>query len=591
MKFAHLHIKTISAGIMMATLAGGFSAIPANAAPSALAPAASVSTVLAPMSTQSDTFAKRTFDLINIERSKVGSRPLVWNQKISDVSQDWSNQISQKTMDGTFDFNTIHRADAGGSLIPAGATWYRENIAFNFTPEQVVDWWMNSPGHKAAMLDPKATDIGVGYTVPSSGPYAGWKLTVTNLAAYPTTAIPSTPSTSIPAGTQYKTTIQLNLRSGPGTNYAILGSGVTGTIVTATGKTSDIWYEVKMGSQTGWMSSEYLTKYADAAPAPVTKSAIATKAAQINGYLGSAVGPEVYGLKDGGAYQNYQYGAIMWSPAYGAFVSNGAIRSLWASKGFENGVLGYPTSDEVSGLKNGGVYQNYQGGAVLWSPATGAHISAGPIRNKWAATGFEGGALGYPVSDIVTGLPNGGSYQLYQGGAIMYSPASGAQVSIGPIRDKWAATGFESGGLGYPTSDVVYGLKNGGAYQNYQGGAIMWSPTTGAHVSVGAIRGLWAETGFENGGLGYPTSDEVGGLKDGGVYQMYQGGAILWSPATGAHLSVGAIRSMWASTGFEAGRLGYPTTNEIPGPNGSVTQYYQGGSITWSPSTSYISYK
>jgi uncharacterized protein YkwD len=522
---------------MMATLATGFSAIPAHAAPSIIAPTVNVG-IIAPMSTQSDTFAKRTFDLINIERAKVGSRPLVWNQKISDVSQDWSNQISQKTMNGTFDFNTIHRADAGGSLIPAGATWYRENIAFNFTPEQVVDWWMNSPGHKAAMLDPKATDIGVGYAVPSSGPYAGWKLTVTNLAAYPTTQVPTTPATpgsSIPAGTQYKTTIQLNLRSGPGTNYAILGSGLSGTIVTATGKTSDIWYEVKMGSQTGWMSSEYLTKYAEA-PA-VTKSAIAIKAAQLKGALGNAVGPEIYGLKDGGGYQNYQYGAIMWSPANGAYVSTGAIRGLWASTGYENGKLGYPVSDEIGGLKNGGVYQNYQGGAILWSPATGAHISSGPIR------------------------------------------------------DRWAATGFENGFLGYPTSEVVTGLKNGGSYQMYQGGAIMWSPSTGAHVSTGAIRGLWAQTGFESGAMGYPTTDEVGGLKDGGVYQMYQGGAIMWSPATGAHLSVGAIRSMWAGTGFESGRLGYPTTNEIPGPNGSVTQYYQGGSITWSPSTAYITYK
>ena len=39
---------------------------------------------------------------------------------------------------------------------------------------------------------------------------------------------------------------------------------------------------------------------------------------------------------------------------------------------------------------------------------------------------------------------------------------------------------------------------------------------------MGAIRSLWAATGFENGGLGYPVTDEVGGLRDGGVYQNYQ---------------------------------------------------------------------
>lgn len=70
------------------------------------------------------------------------------------------------------------------------------------------------------------------------------------------------------SGNQYKTTIWLNLRSGAGVNHSIIGSGVTGTTVTTTGNVSGIWYEVKMGNQTGWMSSEYLNKVASAAPAP-----------------------------------------------------------------------------------------------------------------------------------------------------------------------------------------------------------------------------------------------------------------------------------------------------------------------------------
>lgn len=60
------------------------------------------------------------------------------------------------------------------------------------------------------------------------------------------------------AGNQYKTTIRLNLRSGAGFNYSVIGAGAIGTTVTATGKVSGIWYQVKMGSKTGWMSSDYL---------------------------------------------------------------------------------------------------------------------------------------------------------------------------------------------------------------------------------------------------------------------------------------------------------------------------------------------
>ncbi|KRE73224.1 hypothetical protein ASG79_03645 [Arthrobacter sp. Soil761] len=269
-------------------------------------------------------------------------------------------------------------------------------------------------------------------------------------------------------------------------------------------------------------------------PAPQTP--IAVKAASLNGAFGAATTGEIYGLRDNGGYQCFQHGCILYSPASGAHVSTGAIRGLWAETGFEAGGLGYPVTDEVGGLRDGGAYQNYQGGAIVWSPATGAHISVGAIRGLWAETGFE------------------------------------------------------NGGLGYPVTDEVGGLRDGGAYQNYQGGAIVWSPATGAHISVGAIRGEWAVSGFEGGKLGYPVSNEVGGLRDGGVYQNYQGGAIVWSPATGAHMSVGGIRSIWASTGYESGRLGYPTSDEYStGNDGGVAQNYQGGVIHWSPGGSYIS--
>ncbi|KRE85188.1 Ig-like domain-containing protein [Arthrobacter sp. Soil764] len=164
---------------------------------------------------------------------------------------------------------------------------------------------------------------------------------------------------------------------------------------------------------------------------------------------------------------------------------------------------------------------------------------------------------------------------------------AGAPPAQTPIAVKAASLG---GALGAATTPEVYGLKDNGGYQCFERGCILYSPASGAHVSTGAIRGLWAATGFEGGRLGYPTTDEVGGLRDGGVYQNYQGGAIIWSPATGPHISVGAIRSIWASTGYESGRLGYPTSDEYATGNGSVAQNYQGGVIHWSPSGFYISW-
>jgi peptidoglycan/xylan/chitin deacetylase (PgdA/CDA1 family) len=109
------------------------------------------------------------------------------------------------------------------------------------------------------------------------------------------------------------------------------------------------------------------------------------------------------------------------------------------------------------------------------------------------------------------------------------------------------------------------------------------APGPGGTVPAAATTGIPAAAA--NASLGSSTSAITCGITNGGCYQNYQNGAIIWSPATGAHVSVGEIRAAWAATGFENGRLGYPTTNEFPIGGGSVAQNYQGGQISWSPLT------
>lgn len=247
--------------------------------------------------------------------------------------------------------------------------------------------------------------------------------------------------------------------------------------------------------------------------------------------------------------------------------------------------LGSPVRAAALGLANYGAYRNYQRGTAVWSAASGAYESTGSIRNTWLWSGMESGPLGYPVTDEIGGLVSGGVYQMYQGGAIVWSPATGAHTSRGAIRVAWGGVGFESGMLGYPVASEVGGLRNGGANQDFQRGSIVWSASTGAKVSTGAIRSTWVWSGLQNGPLGYPSTNEIKGLRDGGAYQMFEGGGIVWSPATGAHVSKGGIRQAWANTGFENGPLGYPTTSEYAGPSGTIIQNFQGGRIVWSPST------
>ena len=142
--------------------------------------------------------------------------------------------------------------------------------------------------------------------------------------------------------------------------------------------------------------------------------------------------------------------------------------------------LGKAVSNVRSGPK-GGVSQGYENGAIYWTASTGAHISAGVIRDAWAAQGWESGPLGYPTTDVRT-APNGAKSQGYENGAIYWTAATGAHISAGAIRDAWAAQGWESGPLGYPTTGV-FSTVGGGNAQSFQGGRIDWSPTGGTRIT------------------------------------------------------------------------------------------------------------
>ncbi|MGN6402925.1 GH25 family lysozyme [Sinomonas sp.] len=143
--------------------------------------------------------------------------------------------------------------------------------------------------------------------------------------------------------------------------------------------------------------------------------------------------------------------------------------------------LGAQTTGVITGLSSGGAFQNFQNGSIMWSPTTGAQISpVGPIRDAWAASGYERGSLGYPVSGVITGLANGGAFQNFQNGSIMWSPATGAQLSpVGPIRTYWLNSGAERGRYGYPTGGQTCNSAKTSCSQSFQGGTISWNSTSG----------------------------------------------------------------------------------------------------------------
>ncbi|WP_308426567.1 LGFP repeat-containing protein [Nocardia camponoti] len=206
----------------------------------------------------------------------------------------------------------------------------------------------------------------------------------------------------------------------------------------------------------------------------------------------------------------------------GPFEVGGAIEVEYDAQG---GALGDPTSPE-SDAGFGGKFQTFANGATIyWHPDTNANTVAGQIRDKFAELGYETGKLGYPVTRELPA--NGGRFNHFQKGSIYWSVGTGAHQISGPIRDKWAALGWESSPLGFPLSDVSKAGK-GGEYTLFPTGAIYYTAKTGAHAVWGSIQADWTRAGGETGRYGYPTSDEYD--YQGGKAQDFQGGKITWKP-------------------------------------------------------------
>ncbi|RKR13677.1 CAP domain-containing protein [Arthrobacter oryzae] len=357
-------------------------------------------------STYNDPYAKQVVDLMNSQRAAAGLPALRWNQAVSNISQDWSNHLATATNSPAFSFATIHRPDAGANEIPAGADWYREIIGFNFAPADVVDWWAGSSAHRDAMLSGCATDVGIGYTVPTSGPYAGFHLVVSNLAGYPDPgAVP------VRNGAILSVWVAQGCAAGRlGAPVALEGPAANGG-VSQSFQHGTVYWSPTSGAHTVWggIRGEWGSQGFEA------------------GRMGYPTSDEIPAA-NGGVYQNFMYGTIYWSPATGAHTVWGGIRGEWGSQGFEAGRMGYPTTDEIPAA-NGGIRQAFQYGALYWSPASGAHISWGGIRAAWGAQGYEAGPLGYPVTDEYT-LGPGIVGQDYQGGRITWSAATGTKVTL-----------------------------------------------------------------------------------------------------------------------------------------------------------------
>lgn len=114
----------------------------------------------------SDADLQYLLDAINAKRADAGLAPLVHNAKLDASAQAKADAMvslgffAHNDPDGSAPWHYI--TDAGYAYTYAG-----ENLSKDYDPEHAVDAWMNSPTHKANILNPHYRETGFAI----EGPY------------------------------------------------------------------------------------------------------------------------------------------------------------------------------------------------------------------------------------------------------------------------------------------------------------------------------------------------------------------------------------------------------------------------------------
>ncbi|WP_242677281.1 CAP domain-containing protein [Streptomonospora litoralis] len=109
------------------------------------------------------TMAQQVVAIANEERADAGCAPLRVDRRLTAASEAHSRDMAERdymaheTPEGE---GPAERAEDAGY-----DAWSGENVAAGYTsPESVMEGWMNSPGHRANILDCGNTEVGVGET-------------------------------------------------------------------------------------------------------------------------------------------------------------------------------------------------------------------------------------------------------------------------------------------------------------------------------------------------------------------------------------------------------------------------------------------
>jgi len=188
--------------LLLALAVLGLGAAPAPAEPwTGAVPAPAAFSMGAPAAFSMAAPALDLLGYANAERAAHGLKPLVWSSAIATMAQNWTASMASTALDCTTDY-LKHNPNYQGQT-PGNWTLVGENVgcAQPARAKVIHDAWMASPGHRANILRPEFTHIGIGWAVTKNG----IAFATQDFAAYPVSksaAPPATKSAAPPATTK-----------------------------------------------------------------------------------------------------------------------------------------------------------------------------------------------------------------------------------------------------------------------------------------------------------------------------------------------------------------------------------------------------
>lgn len=125
----------------------------------------------ATMSASERSLAEQVLALVNEERTSRGIEPVAWNEPAAVAAYDHAVDMDVRNF---FDHDNPDGESPGTRLAQAGVggRGWGENIARGQAdPTSVMYAWMNSPGHRANILNPTYRYLGVGVHTGVDGPW------------------------------------------------------------------------------------------------------------------------------------------------------------------------------------------------------------------------------------------------------------------------------------------------------------------------------------------------------------------------------------------------------------------------------------